>query len=97
MTTDVMTGSDAAATAVEFARVQGTAAYPMTPHSLVVELLSKWVVLDELPAEFVAVGSEHSAPTVCIGASTVGGRFRGISDEMVAERRARYSARHAGA
>jgi pyruvate/2-oxoacid:ferredoxin oxidoreductase alpha subunit len=73
-TTHVMTGNDAAATAVKLARVQVIAAYPITPQSPVVEQLSKWVETGELPAEFVAVESEHSALTVCIGASTVGAR-----------------------
>lgn len=73
-TTQVMTGNDAAATAVKLARTQVIAAYPITPQSPVVENLSKWVESGELPAEFVAVESEHSALTVCIGASTVGAR-----------------------
>jgi len=74
VTTHVMTGNDAAATAVKLARAQVIAAYPITPQSPVVEQLSKWVEEGELPAEFVAVESEHSALTVCIGASTVGAR-----------------------
>lgn len=74
MTVSVMTGNDAAATAVKLARAQVIAAYPITPQSPVVENLSKWVESGELPAEFVAVESEHSALTVCIGASTVGAR-----------------------
>lgn len=69
-----MTGNDAAATAVKLARTQVIAAYPITPQSPVVENLSKWVESGELPAEFVAVESEHSALSVCIGASTVGAR-----------------------
>lgn len=72
--TSVMTGNDAAATAVKLARTQVIAAYPITPQSPVVENLSRWVESGELPAEFVAVESEHSALTVCIGASTVGAR-----------------------
>ena len=74
MTVNVLTGNDAAATAVKLARTQVIAAYPITPQSPVVEQLSKWVETGELPAEFVAVESEHSALTVCIGASTVGAR-----------------------
>lgn len=70
----VMTGNDAAATAVKLARVQVIAAYPITPQSPVVEQLSAWVESGELPAEFVNVESEHSALTVCITASTVGAR-----------------------
>lgn len=72
--TTVMTGNEAAATAVKLAGVQVIAAYPITPQTSVVETLSKWVESGELPAEFVAVESEHSALTVCIGASTVGAR-----------------------
>ena len=73
-TMSVMTGNEAAATAAKLARVQVIAAYPITPQSPVVETLSAWVESGELPAEFVAVESEHSALTVCIGASTVGAR-----------------------
>lgn len=72
--TSVMTGNEAAAAAVKLARVQVIAAYPITPQSPVVEQLSAWVESGELDAEFVAVESEHSALTVCIGASTVGAR-----------------------
>ena len=72
--TSVMTGNEAAAAAVKLARVQVIAAYPITPQSPVVEQLSAWVESGELAAEFVAVESEHSALTVCIGASTVGAR-----------------------
>jgi len=72
--TSVMTGNEAAAAAVKLARVQVIAAYPITPQSPVVEQLAAWVESGELPAEFVPVESEHSAMTVCIGASTVGAR-----------------------
>ena len=74
MTTTVITGNEAAANAARLARVQVIAAYPITPQSPVVETLSKWVETGELEAEFVAVESEHSALTVCIGASSVGAR-----------------------
>jgi pyruvate ferredoxin oxidoreductase alpha subunit len=72
--TVVITGNDAAANAAKLARVQVIAAYPITPQSPVVEQLSAWVESGEMPAEFVAVESEHSAMSVCIGASTVGAR-----------------------
>jgi len=74
LSTTVITGNEAAATAAKLARVQVVAAYPITPQSPVVEQLSAWVESGELPAEFVAVESEHSALSVCIGASTVGAR-----------------------
>lgn len=70
----VMTGNDAAAVAARLARVQVVAAYPITPQSPVVELLSKWADSGELRAELVRVESEHSALTVCIAAATVGAR-----------------------
>jgi pyruvate/2-oxoacid:ferredoxin oxidoreductase alpha subunit len=72
--TVVITGNEAAANAAKLARVQVIAAYPITPQSPVVEQLSAWVESGELPAEFVAVESEHSAMSVCIGASTAGAR-----------------------
>jgi len=70
----VMTGNEAAATAARLARVQVVAAYPITPQSVVVETISKWVETGQMDSEFVAVESEHSALSVCIGASTVGAR-----------------------
>jgi len=70
----MLTGNDAAAEAVRLARVQVIAAYPITPQSPIVERLSHWVQTDVLAAEFVAVESEHSALSVCVGASTVGAR-----------------------
>ena len=72
--TVVITGNEAAANAAKLARVQVVAAYPITPQSPLVEQLSAWVESGELPAEFVTVESEHSAMSVCIGASTVGAR-----------------------
>jgi len=74
VTTRVIAGNEAAATAARLARVQVIAAYPITPQTSVVETLSGWVESGELPAEFVTVESEHSALTVCIAASTVGAR-----------------------
>ena len=74
MSTRVIAGNEAAATAAKLARVQVVAAYPITPQTSVVETLSGWVESGELPAEFVTVESEHSALTVCIAASTVGAR-----------------------
>jgi pyruvate/2-oxoacid:ferredoxin oxidoreductase alpha subunit len=50
------------------------AAYPITPQSPVTEMLSEYVESGELEAEYVTVESEHSAMSVCIGASTVGAR-----------------------
>ena len=72
--TVVITGNEAAATAVKLARAQVIAAYPITPQTSIVEQLSAWVESGEMDAEFVPVESEHSSMSVCIGASTVGAR-----------------------
>ncbi|MDI6843011.1 MAG: hypothetical protein QMC94_01230 [Anaerosomatales bacterium] len=74
MTVRILTGNEAAAWGARLARVQVVAAYPITPQSPVVETISAWVQAGELPAEFIAVESEHSAMSVCIGASTAGAR-----------------------
>ncbi|MBI5068165.1 MAG: pyruvate ferredoxin oxidoreductase [Deltaproteobacteria bacterium] len=74
MSISILTGNDAAAHAARLARVQVVAAYPITPQSPVVEMLSKWSDQGDLQAELVRVESEHSALTVCIAAATVGAR-----------------------
>lgn len=70
----IITGNQAAALAAKLSRVQVIAAYPITPQSPVTEALSRYVESGELTAEYVRVESEHSALTVCIGASSVGAR-----------------------
>jgi len=72
--THIITGNQASAIGAYLAGVQVVAAYPITPQSPVVEELAKFIEDGELNAEFVPVESEHSAMSVCIGASTVGAR-----------------------
>ena len=72
--TQIITGNQAAAIAAKLCRVQVVAAYPITPQSQVTETLSKFVESGELDAQYITVESEHSALSVCIGASTVGAR-----------------------
>ncbi len=60
--------------AAKLARVQVISAYPITPQTVVVETLAKFVADGELDAEFVKVESEHSALSVCLGASATGAR-----------------------
>ncbi len=72
--TQIITGNQAAAIAAKLCRVQVVAAYPITPQSQVTETLSKFVENGELDAQYITVESEHSALSVCIGASTVGAR-----------------------
>jgi len=70
----IITGNEAMARGAKLCRVQVVAAYPITPQSPVTEMLSQYVESGELEAEYVTVESEHSAMSVCIGASTVGAR-----------------------
>jgi len=72
--TQIITGNEAMALGVKSCRAQVIAAYPITPQSQVTENLSHFVESGELDAQYVTVESEHSALSVCIGASTVGAR-----------------------
>lgn len=70
----IITGNQAAAVAARLCDVQVIAAYPITPQSQLAEMLAQHVESGQLRAEYVRVEGEHSAMTVCIGASTVGAR-----------------------
>ncbi len=70
----VMMGNHAISHGATLARVQVIAAYPITPQTQVVELLSEIVADGKLKAEFIKVESEHSAMAACIGASSAGAR-----------------------
>jgi pyruvate ferredoxin oxidoreductase alpha subunit len=60
--------------AVQLARAEAIAAYPITPQTHIVEHLSTMVANGDLDAEFVNVESEHSAMSACIGMSATGAR-----------------------
>ena len=68
----VIEGTHAISYAVQRARARVIAAYPITPSSGVVELLSEMCADGRLDARFVAVESEHSAMATCAGASQAG-------------------------
>lgn len=70
----VIEGTHAASYAAKLARVEVVAAYPITPSSSVVELLSEMCAKGELRARFIKVESEHSAMASCVGASAAGAR-----------------------
>jgi pyruvate/2-oxoacid:ferredoxin oxidoreductase alpha subunit len=70
--TKVIEGTHAISYAVQRARARVIAAYPITPSSGVVELLSEMCGDGRLDARFVAVESEHSALATCAGASQTG-------------------------
>jgi len=81
----VIMGNHALSYGATLARVQVIAAYPITPQTQVVELLSEIVADKKLHAEFIKVESEHSAMAACIGASSTGGRaFTATSSQGLA-------------
>ena len=55
-------------------KIDRIAAYPITPQTQVVELLSEMCADKTLDAKFIKVESEHSAMAACIGASLAGAR-----------------------
>ncbi len=66
--------SIAASIAVQLARVEVIAAYPITPQTHIVEHLSDLVANGELNATYINVESEHSAMSACCGSSAAGAR-----------------------
>ncbi len=70
----IMEGSHAIALAVKAARPDVVAAYPITPQTHIVEDISQLIADGDLSAEYVKVESEHSAMSVCVGASATGAR-----------------------
>ncbi len=67
-------GNAAVAYALKQINPDVVAAYPITPATEVVQVFSEYVANGEVDTEFVAVESEHSAMSACIGASVAGGR-----------------------
>lgn len=83
--TDVLMGNHALSYGAMASRVQVIAAYPITPQTQVVELLSEMCSDGRLDAEFIKVESEHSAMAACIGASSTGARaFTATSSQGLA-------------
>jgi pyruvate/2-oxoacid:ferredoxin oxidoreductase alpha subunit len=70
----LLTGNHAAAYGAMLSRVEVISAYPITPQTMIVELLSELTASGELPARFITVESEHSAMAACVGASAAGAR-----------------------
>ena len=70
----VMMGNHAVSYGVQLARVQVIAAYPITPQTQVVEILSEFCADGRLDAKFIKVESEHSVMAAVVGASMAGVR-----------------------
>jgi pyruvate ferredoxin oxidoreductase alpha subunit len=69
-----ITGNEAMAEAMRQIAPDVVAAYPITPSTQVVENFSQFVADGKVPTNFIAVESEHSAMSACIGAAAAGGR-----------------------
>jgi pyruvate ferredoxin oxidoreductase alpha subunit len=69
-----LTGDEAVAYAAKQADVDVIAAYPITPQTIIVERLSRYVADGELNAAFIQAESEHSAISICLGAALTGAR-----------------------
>jgi len=70
----VMMGNHAVSYGVQLARAQVIAAYPITPQTQIVEMLSEMCANGDLDAKFIKVESEHSAMAATIGGSMTGAR-----------------------
>lgn len=70
----VIMGNHALSYGALLSRAQVISAYPITPQTQVVELLSEMCATKTLDAQFIKVESEHSAMASLIGASLAGAR-----------------------
>jgi pyruvate/2-oxoacid:ferredoxin oxidoreductase alpha subunit len=70
----VIMGNHAVSYGVQLSRVQVIAAYPITPQTQIVEILSEFCADGRLNAKFIKVESEHSVMAAVVGASIAGTR-----------------------
>lgn len=71
---DALTGNECVAEAVRLCKPDIIAAYPITPQSVVVEVLADMVANGQLESKLVDVESEHSSMSVVKGAAMLGKR-----------------------
>lgn len=71
---DRMSGNEAVALAMKQINPDVMGAFPITPSTEIPQYFSKFVADGAVDTEFVAVESEHSAMSTCIGASAAGAR-----------------------
>lgn len=69
-----LSGNEAAAVAMKQINPDVVAAFPITPSTEIPQYFSTFVANGEVDTEFVAVESEHSAMSACIGAEAAGAR-----------------------
>ncbi|MCX5726160.1 MAG: pyruvate ferredoxin oxidoreductase [Candidatus Saganbacteria bacterium] len=70
----VKTGNEAMAEAMRQINPDVVAAYPITPATEIAQIFTSFVSDGKVDTEFIAVESEHSAMSACVGASTTGVR-----------------------
>jgi len=70
----VIMGNHAVSYGVRASEARVISAYPITPQTHIVELLSEMCANGEIDAKFIKVESEHSAMAACVGASAAGSR-----------------------
>lgn len=80
--TMAITGNIAAAMAMRQINPDVVAAYPITPSTEVVQQFSNYVADGAVDTEFIAVESEHSAMSACVGASAGGGRVMTVTSSQ---------------
>ena len=69
-----LSGNEAAATAMKQINPDVVAAFPITPSTEIPQYFSTFVSNGTVDTEFVAVESEHSAMSACVGAEAAGAR-----------------------
>ena len=69
-----LSGNEASATAMRQINPDVVAAFPITPSTEIPQYFSTFVANGSVDTEFVAVESEHSAMSACIGAQAAGAR-----------------------
>lgn len=69
-----LSGNEASATAMKQINPDVVAAFPITPSTEIPQYFSTFVANGQVDTEFVAVESEHSAMSACIGAEAAGSR-----------------------
>ena len=69
-----LSGNEAVAFAMKQVNPDVMGAFPITPSTEIPQNFSKYIADGEVDTEFIAVESEHSAMSTCIGASAAGAR-----------------------
>lgn len=78
-----LSGNEASAVAMKQINPDVVAAFPITPSTEIPQYFSTFVSNGQVDTEFVAVESEHSAMSACIGAEAAGSRAMTATSSMV--------------